>query len=130
MLIYHYDRSNGVFLGADEADESPLEEGVFLIPANATDIAPPKTDFNNIAVFNGEEWILAPIEDRRNVFERAWRDKELQRADIELNKVQDGMAGLPVSSWRKYRIVLRTWPEHEKFPDAQYRPVAPDKSTE
>lgn len=55
---------------------------------------------------------------------RVWRDGELARADIELNKVQDGMGKGTVSEWRAYRVALRTWPESQDFPAV--KPTAPD----
>lgn len=58
--------------------------------------------------------------------ERAWRNDELERADIELNKVQDGMGFGTVTQWREYRCALRNWPENEFFPGSAKRPVAPD----
>ena len=59
--------------------------------------------------------------------EREWRDAELSRADIMLNRVQDGMSGFgTVAQWRAYRIDLRNWPTAAKFPDVSSRPVAPD----
>ena len=58
--------------------------------------------------------------------ERAWRDSELDRADIGLNKVRDGMGVGTVTQWREYRCALRDWPENEFFPDSAKRPVAPD----
>lgn len=58
--------------------------------------------------------------------ERVWRNGELDRADIELNKVQDGMGTGTVSAWREYRCLLRNWPENEFFPDSTKRPAAPD----
>ncbi len=58
--------------------------------------------------------------------ERVWRNSELERADVELNKVQDGMGTGTVSSWREYRCALRDWPESPDFPDSTKRPVAPD----
>ncbi len=67
-----------------------------------------------------------PTPEQLAAIERAWRDDELDRADIELNKVQDGMGTGTVSAWREYRCLLRNWPENEFFPDSTKRPVAPD----
>lgn len=60
--------------------------------------------------------------------ERAWRDIELIRADIELYKVQDSdpKAVGTVAGWREYRKALRAWPEHKDFPNKEKRPVSPD----
>lgn len=59
--------------------------------------------------------------------ERAWRDGELSRADITLNRIQDGMSGFgTVAQWRAYRVDLRNWPESPDFPKVENRPVAPD----
>ena len=54
--------------------------------------------------------------------ERMWRDDELMVADIELNKLQDGVGVGTVTAWRAYRCALRDWPEHPKFPDKAFRP--------
>lgn len=60
--------------------------------------------------------------------ERAWRDSELDRADEELNKVQDSdpKAYGTVTQWRDYRKELRAWPEHAQFPTQAQRPKSPD----
>lgn len=66
MIVYHFDRDTGAFLNtSSEADESPLEPGVFMVPANATELVPPspsnpKTEH---AVFRDDAWIveLKPI---------------------------------------------------------------------
>lgn len=60
--------------------------------------------------------------------ERAWRDSELTRSDIELYKVQDSdpKAVGTVAGWREYRKTLRAWPEHKDFPNKEKRPVSPD----
>lgn len=64
----------------------------------------------------------------KSVSERLWRNSELERSDIELNKVQDSdpKAKGTVTQWREYRKALRSLPEHEKFPSVEARPVAPD----
>lgn len=58
--------------------------------------------------------------------ERIWRDTELRRAGIELNKVQDGMGVGSVSAWREYRCALRNLPQHELFRAIEARPTVPD----
>ena len=40
MKIYNYDGASGEYIGQSEAQKSPLEENVYLIPANATDKQP------------------------------------------------------------------------------------------
>lgn len=55
MLVYNYD-FNGVFVSATEADESPLERGVFLVPANATKTEPPVEMFGKVRVFHKGQW--------------------------------------------------------------------------
>lgn len=68
----------------------------------------------------------AVYQDLENI-ERAWRNAELQRSDVELNKVQDSdpKAIGNVSDWRHYRRLLRAWPDDVNFPDNQFRPVSP-----
>jgi len=51
MKIYLFNPETGVFLGEDFADES-LKKGAYLLPPDATPIAPPKVEFGHVAVFN------------------------------------------------------------------------------
>ena len=44
-----------------EADESPLEPGVFLFPGRTTDIQPPDCAENQIARWTGFEWICETV---------------------------------------------------------------------
>jgi hypothetical protein len=57
LKVYLYDR-NGYYLGKEDAEESPKEPGVFLIPANATTIKPPATVGKQIAKFSGGNWTI------------------------------------------------------------------------
>lgn len=61
MNIYHFHPVSGVFVGQGVADESPLEEGVFLIPAHATPLALPNVPDGSRAVFNGASWAVEVI---------------------------------------------------------------------
>ena len=54
MQIYHYHQSTGEYLGEGTADESPLEPGVYLVPAHATTTAPPTAMAGNVRVWRGE----------------------------------------------------------------------------
>jgi hypothetical protein len=58
MKIYNYDQVSGEFLGEEDADKNPLEDGEFLIPANATETAPPVTLSNQIAVYVNGVWTV------------------------------------------------------------------------
>lgn len=63
---------------------------------------------------------------RDNALERLWRDEELSRADSTINKIEDFEIEGDSKAWRQYRVALRNWPEHEKFPSKDSRPSAPD----
>jgi hypothetical protein len=56
MKIYNYHPTTHVFISEGEADPSPLEEGVWLIPGDATDVAPPKIPVGMRAIWEGDKW--------------------------------------------------------------------------
>lgn len=62
MTIYHYDPVTFDFIAPGLADKSPLEEDVFLIPAHATDTAPPLFDpVTHTCRFIDGRWVVAEI---------------------------------------------------------------------
>ncbi|OPA77247.1 hypothetical protein BFG04_03900 [Campylobacter pinnipediorum subsp. pinnipediorum] len=57
MKVYNYNAITKEFLNESEAELSPLEENVYLIPANATYIKPIKAKSGFAICFNGSEWV-------------------------------------------------------------------------
>lgn len=51
----------GYFVCPAEADESPLEPGVFLMPAKAVDFPPPQVPAGQRARFDGKKFVLENI---------------------------------------------------------------------
>ena len=58
--VYQYDVA-GMYVGKTEADESPIEPGVFLIPARCVCVAPPEFSDGQWPRWNGAEWQLVTI---------------------------------------------------------------------
>jgi len=77
MKIYNYHPLTSEYLNSVDADESPLEPGVFMIPAFATDIAPPNVSGSIKAVFSSGSWTKVP--DHRG---EVWFDAQRSRHEI------------------------------------------------
>ena len=56
MKIYNYHPDYKTYVGSSLADESPLEPGVFLIPAHATELEPPSCENCEISIFTENNW--------------------------------------------------------------------------
>lgn len=61
MKIFHYHPETGAFVGEGIADASPLEPGVWLIPAYATTVHPPEPKKGKQAVMVNGTWQVLPI---------------------------------------------------------------------
>lgn len=56
--VYGYDRTTKEYTGPQTAPDSPREPGVYLIPANSTDIEPPAAGEHQAACFVDGTWEL------------------------------------------------------------------------
>lgn len=57
MNIYSYHHETGEFMGQSVADPNPLEEGQWLIPADATEVAPPAHEEGKARCFRDGAWV-------------------------------------------------------------------------
>ena len=108
-IMRFYVSVSGEYLGAYNGTE----------PEGSIEVETPPDHAKQLWGFPG--WGVIPADPYS---ERHWRDEELFRADIELNKAQDGDGTGTVKSWREYRKTLRAWPSTDNFPSV--RPLAPD----
>lgn len=60
MIVYQTN-PQGVYLGPVQADPSPLEPDVWLIPGGCVETPPPAIPEGMMAVWRGEEWVLSPL---------------------------------------------------------------------
>lgn len=105
------------------------------LPLNWTDtpFAMPCFTPRFVGARNGDtgEWAGSWVDDgiqpltpqQQEVQERIWRNAELARADVQINKAED--VGGDARPWREYRVALRNWPENPNFPNSNHRPVTP-----
>jgi hypothetical protein len=125
MSFYIYNEQG--FLEWEVSSESAIPAGLLYtsVPPDS-ELIRPKFNNSTSSWSEGGSIQYIPTMDEIVSNERIWRNAELNRADIELNKVQDGMGTGTVAAWREYRCSLRDWPESRDFPDSTKRPVAPD----
>lgn len=126
MKIHHYCSETKELVYSEDAIESPLEPGVYLIPANATDIKPGKSRKGFTQVFDGESWSYLPEgqSERLSAEIRARRDRLLQLCDwTQLGDISAGKRAI----WAIYRQQLRDMPQQDGFPVKVKFPEPPER---
>ena len=64
-----------------QRQQSPLEDGVWLMPGNCTDVKPPDFDFKtHTCSFDGSKWVTAKIPDppKEEPYVETYADKRLK----------------------------------------------------
>lgn len=136
MIVYSYDGMSGYFNGILNADESPLEIGVYHMPANTTTTKHPDFLFGQIPRWIGTEWIIEELPD--------YVKDKIMSCDIDLqtwsnvrfvrNKmlIQSDWTQIPDCSvknkkeWKSYRKKLRDITTDYQHPTIVKWPIKPD----
>jgi len=135
VKVYNYDPQTGEFISAEEAERNPLAPGDFLIPANATPIAPPVARAFEAAVFDpaAKRWSFVDVSYRfadnllRLIAQRLAEVGPLFDAFSDLAALgeldEDGLAYF--QALRLYRVQLRMVHQQPGFPEHVTMPTPP-----
>jgi hypothetical protein len=93
MLVYNYDSVLKFYVSTSEADESPLEPGVWLIPAHATTVEPPFCTEDQIVIFqeDRQEWDIVDkvVEEYKEETEAAKPEVTEEYKELIKKKVEE-----------------------------------------
>jgi len=59
-IVYSYDKETREYTGEYQCQKDPMNEGAFLMPADATETPPPEVGENEAACFDGGKWVKKP----------------------------------------------------------------------
>jgi hypothetical protein len=126
VLAYNYSEGTGAYLGFEEADESPLEPGVFLLPAYSTAIVPPAEEAGFYRRWTGTAWtqVAIPTAPAPNYAEQA----RVERTKLLFASDWTQLADVPIANraaWETYRQALRDLPAQGGFPASITWPEPP-----
>jgi len=99
MEIYNYHPITGEYLSADQADESPLEPGVYLIPAHACADAPPPAGPHEAAIRSNGAWSIVP--DYRGTVHYLSDGSRHEIAELGVEPPPGALSDPPAPPWAK-----------------------------
>lgn len=134
--VFAYNLDTKIFMGETIARESPLEPGVFHLPAGTTEVEPPAYKKGKITVMGKKGWeqIDEPKQEEPKKPEpvdpaleaRNKRTILLYESDYtQLVDVYAGMTEENKTAWIKYRQALRDVTNQKGFPEKIEWPTKP-----
>lgn len=112
---YSYDQYTREYIGETVADPSPLEPGVWLLPAHACYEKPPETGANEKAVLTDDGWVIMK-DFRGQMYEKATGNPVLFR---DFGDVPDTLTAIPKPSdlyvWSNDGWVVDQAAQHARY---------------
>lgn len=71
MIRYLFDANSGEYSGEVSCQAHPLHEGEWLVPDNSTELAPPHTTANQVALFKERQWCIESDYREQTVYAKA-----------------------------------------------------------
>ncbi len=140
MNIYHYHPNTGSYLGNSLADESPLDPGVYLVPAHSTSVKPPISRDGKQSVWKNNKWEMLDIpklnsEPEAKPMPVTWETIRGQRNSLLRQSDWTQISDTPLdadqqTAWKTYRQTLRDIPDIFNTPDSVKWPESPTLITE
>lgn len=135
---YSFHPVTGVFIGVDFAQESPLEPGVFLLPAGATFIEPPQVPEGKQAIWAGSSWAVEdiplppepetpePPQPEPLTWDTIRAPRDFLLAGSDWTQLADApLAQEQKNAWATYRQALRDLPSSFSTPEEVVWPATP-----
>lgn len=137
-IIYNYNKETSLFTEQttlSDGNKSPLEDNVYLLPANCTEVKPTDDLLGKKIKWNGDSWeeYIEPIPEVIVIPELTLEEKTInarrQRNSLLFQTDWTQLIDVPQATmdlWTPYRQALRDITLQEGFPLAIIWPAMPD----
>lgn len=110
MKIYNYDGVSGEYLGQVEAQKSPLEESVYLIPANATDKQPLASKKGYAVCFKEGTWQYVKDERGKTYYDANNNEVKITKLDQDISALSEAPKEPSIEQLREAKTAeLAAW---------------------
>ena len=110
MKIYNYDGVSGEYLGQGEAQKSPLEESVYLIPANATDKQPLASKKGYAVCFKEGTWQYVKDERGKTYYDANNNEVKITKLDQDISALSEAPKEPSIEQLREAKTAeLAAW---------------------